>query len=288
MSGSERRSTRLDPDELAALEEQRDFLLRSIQDLEREHDVGDMDDADFAALRDDYTARAAETLRAIDDQRSLFDEAKRNRSWGQRLAVLGGVAVFAVVAGFLVAGALGARNAGDTASGGINARKSPSQRAQACQQLIDATSPTPAVDCFRGVLEDDPKNVVARTWLAWQLELTSAYLPVEEGAKVRDSAEVLLDEAVADDPSYSYARAFRAVLAYRHGRYEDAKQFLREFREGKPSPDAVAVIDQFELDRLIDEALAGDPPASDPPAGGAPSGVTTPVDPFTTSSTTPN
>lgn len=285
MSGTDRRPTRLDPDELAALEEQRDFLLRSIQDLEREHEVGDMDDADFASLRDDYTARAAETLRAIDDQRSLFDEAKRTRSWGQRLAVLGGVAIFAVVAGFLVAGALGARNAGDTASGGINASKSPSQRAQACQQLIDPTSPTPAIDCFRGVLEDDAKNVVARTWLGWQLELTSEYLPVDEATKVRESAAELLDEAVTDDPSYSYARAFRAVLAYRHGRYEEAKQYLKDFREGKPSQDAVAVIDQFELDRLVDEALAGDLPDDGAPAGEEPSTTTAPLDPFTTTST---
>ena len=37
----------LDPDELAALEEQRDFLLRSLDDLEREHDAGDIDEHDY-------------------------------------------------------------------------------------------------------------------------------------------------------------------------------------------------------------------------------------------------
>ncbi|HYZ97739.1 MAG TPA: hypothetical protein VE575_03240, partial [Acidimicrobiales bacterium] len=56
----------LDPDALAALEEQRDFLLRSLEDLEREHDAGDVDDHDYAALKDDYTARAARTIRAIE------------------------------------------------------------------------------------------------------------------------------------------------------------------------------------------------------------------------------
>lgn len=137
---------RLDPDELAALEDQRDFLLRSLDDLEREHDAGDLDDADYEALRSDYTGRAAETLRAIEDQRSLFDDAKRDTSWGRRIAVFGGVAVFAVLAGFLVASALGARKSGDAASGGINVRQSPSQRAQACQQEMDPVSPSAAVE----------------------------------------------------------------------------------------------------------------------------------------------
>ena len=288
MTSTGRRTSRLDPDELAALEEQRDFLLRSIQDLEREHDAGDLDDADFAALRDDYTTRAAQTLRAIDEQRSLFDDAKRNRSWGRRLAVVGGVAVFAIVAGFLVAGALGARKAGDSLSGGINARQSPSQRAQACQQLMAPMSPTPAIECFQGVLEDDPRNVVARTWLAWQLELTSSNLPEADAITIRDSAAGLIEQAVRDDPSYSYARAFRAVMAYRHGHYEDAKQYLKDFRAGNPSPDAKAVIDQFDLDKMVDEALAGNAPAGETPTSETPASTTVPVDPFAPTTTVPN
>ena len=40
-------SARLDPDELALLEEERDHLLASIDDLEREHDAGDLDDEDY-------------------------------------------------------------------------------------------------------------------------------------------------------------------------------------------------------------------------------------------------
>jgi hypothetical protein len=56
----------LDPDTLAVLDEQRDFLLRSLADLEREHEAGDVDDHDYVTLKDDYTARAARTIRAIE------------------------------------------------------------------------------------------------------------------------------------------------------------------------------------------------------------------------------
>ena len=48
------------------LEEERDFLLRSLDDLDRERAAGDLDPADYVALKEDYTARAAAVLRAID------------------------------------------------------------------------------------------------------------------------------------------------------------------------------------------------------------------------------
>jgi len=48
-----------------SLEDDREYLLRSLDDLEREHDAGDLDDADYKALKEDYTARAAQVLRAL-------------------------------------------------------------------------------------------------------------------------------------------------------------------------------------------------------------------------------
>ena len=62
--------TRMDPDRLASLEEERRFLLRSLADLEREHDAGDVDEPDYRELRDGYTARTAAILRAIESGRA--------------------------------------------------------------------------------------------------------------------------------------------------------------------------------------------------------------------------
>src|SRR5581483_479501 len=58
-------ATRFDPDDLASLESERDFLLRSIADLEIEREAGNLDDERYQALKDDYTARAAAVLRSI-------------------------------------------------------------------------------------------------------------------------------------------------------------------------------------------------------------------------------
>lgn len=48
------------------LEEERDFLLRSISDLDRERAANDLAEADYRRLRDGYTARAADVMRRLD------------------------------------------------------------------------------------------------------------------------------------------------------------------------------------------------------------------------------
>ena len=73
----------MDPDRLAELEEERRFLLGSIRDLEKEHEAGDVDEADFTALRDGYVARAAAVLREIEDGRSALP-AKPVRPWWRK------------------------------------------------------------------------------------------------------------------------------------------------------------------------------------------------------------
>ncbi len=56
--------------EQLGLEEQRDLLLRSLRDLERERAAGEINDDDYTTLKDDYTARAAAVLRAIESGRT--------------------------------------------------------------------------------------------------------------------------------------------------------------------------------------------------------------------------
>lgn len=277
MSPAAGQAASLDPDALAHLEEQRAFLLRSLADLEREHDAGDLDDVDYAELRDDYTARAAETLRAIDQQRAAFGQARPVRSRGRVLAVFGSVALLAVIAGVMVATSLGARKAGETSSGGIDVAETPSQRANACIAKIDQSgrNPGPAITCFQGVLDDDPESVVALTWLGWQLSLSAPNFDGDQRAQLADSATRLLGRAVEANPDYSYARALRAVVAYRNGDAKSAKTYLADFRSHDPSPDAEAIIAQQDLDANIAALEAANPPGT----GSTP--------PSTTATTTP-
>ncbi|MGI8756556.1 MAG: hypothetical protein ACR2MB_11970, partial [Acidimicrobiales bacterium] len=168
---------RLDTEGLAALEEQRDFLLESLADLEREHDAGDLDDHDFTQLRDDYTARTADVLRAIAEHRDALATTARPRSRARTLATAAGVAVFAVLVGIAVAASVGARKPGGTSSGGITVAETTSQRAQACIPKINTEPPAISIACFRKVLDDDPENPVALTWLAWDISLAAGQAP---------------------------------------------------------------------------------------------------------------
>lgn len=248
-----RREDELDPDALAALEEERDFLLRSIRDLEAEYDAGDLDDDDFDSLRDEYTARAAATLRAIRDRKILLDENRRPRSVGRTVLTFAMIVLFGALVGFLISRSIGARGVDDTATGGIGADRSPNQRALDCQTLIDPIEPEPAIDCYEAVLDDDPRNAIANTWLAWQLELAARDDPDPDEA---ERIEKLIEAAIEQRPDYSYARAFRAIIAFRHGDPDAAARFLDEFEAMNPSPDARSVIENFELRERIEEALA--------------------------------
>ncbi|HEY2429987.1 MAG TPA: hypothetical protein VGI06_13705 [Acidimicrobiales bacterium] len=51
---------------LRDLQETRDFLLRSISDLDRERAANDLTETDYRRLRDGYTARAADVMRRLD------------------------------------------------------------------------------------------------------------------------------------------------------------------------------------------------------------------------------
>ena len=57
----------LDPERRRQLEEERDFLMQSLDDLELEHESGGIDDESYAELHDDYTARAAAVIRTLRD-----------------------------------------------------------------------------------------------------------------------------------------------------------------------------------------------------------------------------
>ncbi|MEA2972305.1 MAG: hypothetical protein QOG82_763 [Actinomycetota bacterium] len=71
-------------EELAGLEEQRDVLLKSLRDLEQERASGEIGDDDYTVLKDDYTARAAAVLKAIEAGRSVGVRRPRGRSAGGR------------------------------------------------------------------------------------------------------------------------------------------------------------------------------------------------------------
>jgi len=141
---------------LDELEQERDFLLRSLDDLDRERSAGDLGEADHAELRERYTVRAAEVLRAIEEERPVRSPAaRRARSW---VVIAAAVTALALAAGLAVAAASGSRLPGQTVTGDAGGSGA-SRLAQAAAVAED--DPQRALELYDEILADDPDDVGA-------------------------------------------------------------------------------------------------------------------------------
>jgi tetratricopeptide (TPR) repeat protein len=264
-------------EELAALEEQRDFLLRSLEDLERERAAGDVDEVDYVALRDDYTARAARVIRAIERatrprpaprgrrvQGQGAGTRRRKPMW-QRVAVAGAVAAFAASTGLLVAQAAGRREAGETVTGTV--RESTRDRLAQAVALASQRRFGQAIALEDEILEDQPDNVEARTYKGWFQILSG-----DVGAGM-----VTLIDAVEVDPEFPDAHAFLAVGFTRLGRPEAALAELDRLDELDPPAQITQLTDQLrtQLEAQVgsgEPGEQGDPSEPSDPSSSTPPG----------------
>jgi tetratricopeptide (TPR) repeat protein len=205
--------------------DQREFLLRSLEDLEREHDAGDLDDADYLALKDDYTARAAAVLRT--ERAQPTPVRRRNGGW----IALAGLLLFAALAGVLVAQASGRRDAGDTATGGVD--QSITEKLNEAGRCFSEGDADCAIKRYDEVLDEQPSNVEALTYKGWA---TFALRGDTE------KALTLLLQAATTDREYPDVHAFLAVLFFRSGLVQQASNELDRLDALDPAPDVLAQI----------------------------------------------
>lgn len=200
-----------------------DHLLRSLDDLDDEFAAGDLDRSDYDTLRNDYTVRIADEMRRVKGEQisAATDDVGRTRRWLLVTAVVG---LFAVGAGVLVAYTAGERGVNDGLTGTID--ENPRQKTLRCQQLGTTGQMLESLECFDEVLLEDPQNVEAMTYRGWYLMLTTSSAEqagnTEEAIELMASAISYLDRAVALDPGYADARAFRSVVYDRLGQSEAA------------------------------------------------------------------
>lgn len=260
-----------DADLRAHLEDERDFLLASLRDLDDELAAGDIAEDDHRRLADDYTARAAEVLRSLE----ALDEAERRPRAGRRGATAGApgapsrsnawrwaavVLAIGALTGVLVAQAAGNRGTGEL-SGDI--RASSAQLLADARQSFGAGDAEAALEAYDEVLAISPTNLEALTYKAW-VGRTSGALDDEE-------ALALLDDALAVNPGHADAQVFRAVVLDGLGRPREAAEQLwavdaeavPEFMDGLVSSFALGVVESLVAEgdleganRTLDTLLA--------------------------------
>ena len=236
----------MNPDELAALEEERRFLLRSLTDLDREHDAGDVDDADYHSLRDGYTARAAAVLKAIDHGRESLPKPPRRRPLVLAAWILT-VVVVAGLIGWVLAARSGPRADGQAISGGEPLDRVSAKLAEARANL--GTNAGVAADAYIAVLQMDPGNVEALTYSGWLL--------VQQGSAGGSQDLVVLGaknmrDAIAIDPTYADAHCFLALTSANHIQPADvdtARSEAQACLDNHPPAQMTSMIQAF-LDRL--------------------------------------
>jgi hypothetical protein len=237
--------------ERVALEEERDFLLSSLRDLEREREAGDIDEADYETLKSSYTKRTADILRqlagsdepASEDTEDIAESngSQQRSKWRRRFAVLGLVGVLAIGLGVLVARNSGQRLPGATATGGLPDTTA-SKLAQARQLNFD--DPIAAIRLYSDVLKTDPDNVEALTYRSWLLALTAR----EAEDAVRDAAIqtaiIGLGRATLIDDSYPDAHCFLGIVSFRFANDIDtAKTELAKCQETSPPAEVRGFVD---------------------------------------------
>ena len=223
-------------DALAHLEEEREFLLRSLRDLEREREAGDIEDGDYRTLRDDYTARAASVLRAIDEGRAQLPAPRRRRP-RRVVATVAAVVAVAVGAGVLVARASGERVAGRPGSGSLPTGEA-DQLAQA-RAALNQGNVLQAVKVYDTVLKTDPRSPEALAYRGWILRL-AAVSGGQTDQRLWQQGLASIERAIAVDPTYPDAHFFRGLILYRD-RHDatGAAGELQRFLGLNPPPDMV-------------------------------------------------
>lgn len=256
--------------DVAGLREDRDHLLRSLEDLERERAAGDIEEDDYVALKDDYTARAAEVLRALEPgaepvagavaapgQPAGSGAARAGPRRGRPVLAVVVLLGFAAGAGALVARSAGERLPGDPASGSIEATGPSSAIARdlsRAQQLIGEGKTLEAIKLYDGVLERDARQPEALAYRGWLLRLAGRASGNQE---LVDKGMELIERAVAADPSYPDAHFFKGFVLYQD-RNDPAAAVpeLRAFLAGNPPRGMVPVVEDLLRRALADLAAA--------------------------------
>jgi hypothetical protein len=223
-------------DSANALVDERDFLLRSLDDLDAELVAGNIDPDTYRVLHDDYTARASAVIKSIEaGEKKTGDEPRVPPM--MRFATVGAIVVFAVLAAFLLAHAVGQRNpgqqiTGDAATGGAERATTVPAATQVAQAKAAATAAPKSYDAriryARALITVSPVNAIQEFIVASQLDRTQpepyAYAGwltalasrdapnASQAAQLRSAGLASLNKAIEVDPTYPDSYVFKGLL----------------------------------------------------------------------------
>jgi hypothetical protein len=199
------------PERRDQLREEREFLLTSLADLEREFAAGDVADDDYVSLKDSYTARAAIIIRELSD---IEQPAVRKPIGWRPFAWSALVVLLAITAGVVVARNTGERLPGQGMTGAIDDGSVSSLLVQA--RSMGMTDIPGVLDLYSRVLTVEPDNIEALTYFGWFTVLSSTQEADAGAAATRlQNGMLLLRQATIADETYPDAHCFLGIAFFR-------------------------------------------------------------------------
>jgi hypothetical protein len=226
---------RMSAEESSELADEREFLLRSLDDLDAELLAGNIDPDTYRVLHDDYTARASAVIRSIEaGKRRDVSESPRVPPL-MRVLTVGGVVVFAVLAAFLLAHTVGQRRPGQEITGDARAGASPTTvsaateiatakaAAAAAPKSYDAriryarallsTAPAVAIQEYIAAARLDPTHAEPLAYAGFLTAQFARSAPSpSQAAALISAATNSLNRAIAVDPAYPDSYVFKGLL----------------------------------------------------------------------------
>jgi hypothetical protein len=173
------------------------FLLRSLADLEREHEAGDVSELDYVELKSRYTARAAASLRSTG-----AGGAAPSTTWRVRLLAIGACCVLIAGVSWLLLATQAERRPGAQMSG-LDPRSQREQTLSEARALL-TVDPIRSEALYSDLLTGDPDEPVLLTYHGWALVLSALV-----AADSADSVEIIttgiddMSKAIEIDPAYA-------------------------------------------------------------------------------------
>ena len=225
------------------LRHEQQFLLRSLRDLDNEREAGDIDDADYAALRDGYIARTAAITRELTGIEAATPSVQRG--WLRRILVIVCVIAVAAGSGIWVARQSGQRLPGQSSSGAIEQSAS---GILATARQLNFADPGKAIELYTQVLKLEPDNPEALTYRSWILALTAraATGSVKQLALVTAVNDLMRAQKI--DNQYPDAHCFLGIVYFR---------FLNSASLAKPQLDTCKALNPpTEVQSFVDSIVA--------------------------------
>ena len=214
-------------------EKEKDFLLKSLDDLDSELAKGDLTEKDYAQLSRNYKRRLIKLTKQ--ETRSIKESKLQNvkKTWFTVTFLV----VLALISGIAIANSSGERTGSETITGSI--RKSTVTKLQEAQKLLsDSDKWDEAISIYDEVLQDQPSNAEALTYRAWLRYRTGE----DSDPQIRDWREVRIL-----NPEFADAIVFLTIALSDESRFSEALIELQELQELEITSQLRSVLDSQGL-----------------------------------------